>query len=245
MENKENEDDVIDETTDWRRNPQLLVGKRISMEWKGGKLYVGTVTSYNQYIREHSVIYDEDNQRTSYNMENKQFRILKEDDPEFVKKTQIKPVSVATAAAATAAAAASAPVVSKSAWDNEYSAPLPAGSSTYSTAGAGGSMYGGGSTASAYGGGAYGSAYSNYAYPAPVWAPYVSRTVNAETTVTFYCAFEDGVLRSGDRVRLNGNLEVMSAFGDGVEMAPSATNPNIYEAQLVLPYTLFDTTYYG
>lgn len=83
----------------------------------------------------------------------------------------------------------------------------------------------------------YGSAVGAASY---VWTPYVSRTPNARTEVTFHVLLDHRMLTPGDYVRLNGNLQELSAWNDGVPMVAESDNRQIWSVTVELPFTMAD-----
>ena len=82
-----------------------------------------------------------------------------------------------------------------------------------------------------------------YSYPAGYtayqWVPYVSRTPDASTLVTFHVVI-DAKVTNVRSVRITGNLEVMSAFTDGIPMVIEDGNQCVWTISLHLPFTLTD-----
>jgi hypothetical protein len=64
-----------DDYLDWPNKPDLLVGQRISVEWKHGKLYSGKVIRYSPSSKIHTVLYD-DGEEKYYDMFTKTFQIV-------------------------------------------------------------------------------------------------------------------------------------------------------------------------
>jgi small nuclear ribonucleoprotein (snRNP)-like protein len=59
---------------DWPNQPTLLLGRKIEVEWKQGKMYKGKVTSYNSFTKRFTIVY-EDNEEKEYDMFTKTFKI--------------------------------------------------------------------------------------------------------------------------------------------------------------------------
>jgi hypothetical protein len=58
-------------------DPEILVGKRVNVRWKGNKWYQGTVIQYIPKTGEHHICYD-DGDKKVYNMSDKRFFIVDE-----------------------------------------------------------------------------------------------------------------------------------------------------------------------
>jgi hypothetical protein len=61
---------------DWPNQPTLLLGRKIEVEWKQGKMYKGKVTSYNSFTKRFTIVY-EDNEEKEYDMFTKTFKIVR------------------------------------------------------------------------------------------------------------------------------------------------------------------------
>ena len=60
----------------WPFDPSALVGKRVQIEWNGGKVYSGKVVTYSGHNKVHTVFYD-DGEEKYYDMFSKTFRIVR------------------------------------------------------------------------------------------------------------------------------------------------------------------------
>jgi hypothetical protein len=61
---------------DWPAQPNLLLGKRVEIEWKNGSKYKGRVTRYYEANKIHTVLYD-DNDERHYDMFTRTFQIVR------------------------------------------------------------------------------------------------------------------------------------------------------------------------
>jgi len=64
MPPKEKEEFDPDEEYDPESPPELLLGRRVRVEWSGGRWYKGMVNDYNEEKQEHHVLYDDNDKRS-------------------------------------------------------------------------------------------------------------------------------------------------------------------------------------
>ena len=55
-------------------DPEKLVGHKVSIQWSGGKMYLGEVSSYNKANKQHYIIYADGDKRW-YRMTKKTFMV--------------------------------------------------------------------------------------------------------------------------------------------------------------------------
>jgi hypothetical protein len=105
-----------------------------------------------------------------------------------------------------------------------------------SSTGYGGTTYSGPGYNVSYSGGAYGGTtyqpggynYGGYQSFGYKWTPYVSRTQNATSEVTFHLLLDPKTIFEGETVRITGNLPVLSEFGDGNQISLVKTYISTY-----------------
>lgn len=66
-----NDNDFID----WPNHPNLLIGRRINIEMKNGRIFKGMVTRYNTTFKLHTILYD-DNIEKEYDLFFETFQIV-------------------------------------------------------------------------------------------------------------------------------------------------------------------------
>jgi hypothetical protein len=200
----------------WRLFPTELVGKRIEMEWSNGNKHKGTVIRYSAY-QEHHIVRFDDGTVQEYEMFTRRFWLLGvngspiDDGFRPGARPTITPQSTAASAAPSAPSNIAVPMVT-----NTYADVENFHSNQH-------------------------SAYpTGYGYAGLQWTPYVSRTQNAASLVTFHVMLDPKVIKDCQVVRINGNLEVMSAWGEGIGMERSPENSSIWSISLHLPFTRND-----
>lgn len=80
LKNLASGDDLVQCGYESDDDPEVLLKKRVKVQWQGNKWYGGTIVSYSEATRQHHMIYDDDDRR-DYSMPQKNFEYL--DDQRF------------------------------------------------------------------------------------------------------------------------------------------------------------------
>ena len=74
------------------------------------------------------------------------------------------------------------------------------------------------------------------AYAAPAFVPYEPRDPTSRFAATFRALVDPRALEPGEHLRVVGSLAALTAWGDGVALAPHAADARVWEVTVVLPF---------
>lgn len=108
--------------------------------------------------------------------------------------------------------------------------------------------YGASNNYTGYSGTGYGTTNygaTGYQHTPYKWSGYETKFPNSSTLVTFHITLDPRTSLETDKVRITGNLEEMTSWGEGLELVAVPGQPFIRQVSLHLPYSIHDFCHLG